>query len=76
MESKIQEEHELRSIKEEMSREAEAINVYERQNAQRSLHQLNKEVDSESATKIIVSYSKELSEKEKPMQNNDFAETN
>lgn len=75
MESKIQEEHELKSIKEENSKEAEASNAHNRENVQRSLHQLNREVGSESATKIVVNYSKPPSEKEKAVQNEDFAET-
>lgn len=75
MESKIQEEHELKSIKEEISREVEASSANNRENVQRSLHQLNRQVDSESATKIVVNYSKPSSEKEKMNQNEDFAET-
>lgn len=76
MESKIQEEHEMKSIKEEISREAEASSANNRENVQRSLHQLNREVESESATKIVVNYSKPSSEKEKLSQNHeDFAET-
>lgn len=69
MESKIQEEHELKSIKEEISREAEASSANNREHVQRSLHQLNREVDAESATRIVVTYSKPASEKEKPTQN-------
>lgn len=79
MESKIQEELELKSIKEEVSREAEASTANNRENVQRSLHQLNREVDAESATKIVVNYSQPASEKErereKQIRNEDFAET-